>query len=314
MQMEGESEGRSWLSGKEVRSGALLAGAAGGGLFLLKLIFGLVTRSTAVLSESVNSFTDFISALSTFLLITRALKPADADHPFGHGKLENLAGLLQMAVVVGLGIWIFLSAVERLFNPVELKMTGSGIVVMAVSMGATFLVWQRLAKLARRTGSVALEASSVEFSMDLFTNTGVILALALIYYTGLNLIDPVVALMVLAIIFYSAKGVARRALGELLDESLPSPVRVEINQIINKTLTSHYPKLVGFHKLRTRRSGLRKLIDLHLLGCKKLELVEAHELAHNLEGNLKNCFPDMDVLIHSEPCEEDCETCQRIKR
>lgn len=314
MRIKLQLEDRHSLGKKEIRQGAVLAAAAGAGLFVFKLIFGLLTSSTAILSESINSFTDLLSALTTFFLITKAFKPADADHAFGHGKLENLAGLLQMGTVAGLGIWIFISAVQRLLAPRPLKMMGLGLAVMIASMAVTLLVWQRLARVARRTGSVALEASSVEFSMDLFTNGGVILALALIYLTGFNPIDPVAALVVLAVLFYTAKGVAMRALGDLLDESLPSPVQGEINQIIDKTLTSHYPKLVGFHKLRTRRSGVRKLIDLHLLGCKKLELEEAHELAHQVEGNLKSRFPDMDVLIHTEPCEEDCEICHRIMR
>jgi cation diffusion facilitator family transporter len=283
-------------------------------LFGLKLAFGLALGSLAILSEAINSLVDLMASLTVLFLLRKASVPADSGHPFGHGKMETLAGLTQSSLIILMGLWVFVSALLRIFHPQPVKLAGWGIVLMAFCMVVTFFAWRILHSAGKKAESVALEASSVQFSMDLFTNLAVLIALAVISATGISLVDPLTAILVLAVVLFLTRSVFLRSLGDLLDESLPPSTRKEINGIIEQTLTSHYPKLRGFHKLRTRRSGLRKLVDLHLLGCKKLELHEAHQLAHSMEGNLRRRFPEMDVLIHSEPCEDDCETCDKLKR
>lgn len=283
-------------------------------LFGLKLSFGLALGSLAVLSEAINSFVDLMASLTVLFLLKKASAPADSGHAFGHGKMETLAGLAQSSLIILMGIWVFVSALFRITDPQPVRLAGWGIALMAFSMVVSFFAWRIVRDAGKRAESVALEASSVQFSMDLFTNLAVLIALAIIHFTGVSLVDPLTAILVLAVVFFLTRSVFLKVLGDLLDQSLPPSTCKEINHIIERTLTSHHPKLRGFHKLRTRRSGLRKLVDLHLLGCKKLELHEAHQLAHTVEWNLKKRFPEMDILIHSEPCKDDCDICDKLIR
>ena len=296
--------------GREARRGAIISTVTALSLLLLKLGIGLAMGSVSVLSESINSFSDLLSGIIIIIFITKAIEPADASHPFGHGKMETLAGFFQTTVIALLGIWLLVTAIGRFINPQPVKLAGLGMLVMVVSMVVTFLVARRLKEMARRTESVALEASSLELSMDLFTNGGVFIALALVWLTGYTYFDPIAAIAVLGAIFYFTSRLMFRTVQDLMDQSLPQTVQEEIKGIMERHLRRHYPRLVGFHRVRTRRSGFRKLVDLHLLGCKYLRLDEAHLLAHDLEDHLRARFPDADVLIHSEPCEEDCTRCE----
>lgn len=268
------------------------------GLTLLKLAAGLATGSMAVLSSAIDSLLDILMSGANFLAIRQAEQPPDVRHPFGHGKFETLATIVQ-AVAIGVsGGWVCYESVHRLLTGVTLGNLEGGMAVLAFSAVVSWLITRFLRRTARETESTALTADALHFSMDVYTNLALLAGLVAIRLFDIAWLDPALSILVALYIFYEAYGLFRYGLKDILDERLPDTIRGEIASILEQ----HRGQLIGYHRLRTRRAGSQKIIDFHLTLCKHLSVEEAHDIADHLENHMKEKIGRADITIHVEPC------------
>ncbi len=268
------------------------------GLAIAKLVTGLFTGSLAVLTSAIDSLLDILMSGINMMAIHHAEQPADEQHPYGHGKFETLATIVQSIVIALSGSWIIYEAIQRMIVARPIRQTGVGIVVMTMSMVASFMISRHLRKVARETDSSALEADSLHFSMDVYTNLALLVGLVLISRFDLPWLDPAMSIIVACYILFESLRLLRHGLRDILDEQLPATVRNEIETLIN----DHKHELFGYHNLRTRRAGSQKLIDFHLTVCKHLSVEEAHNITDYIEKKIAEHISGTDVTIHVEPC------------
>ncbi len=299
------------VSGKKIRA-AKLSITTAVGLALVKLCVGILTGSMAVLSSAIDSMLDIVMSGVNFLAIRQAEQPADDDHAYGHGKFETIATLIQSLIIGGSGVWIFFESIRRLYQGIEPTRFGSGIVVLVISVVVSWLISRHLRKVAKETDSSALEADSLHFAMDVYTNIALVIGMTVMYFLQYYWIDSVLSIFVAIYIFYEAMKLVRLSLRDILDEQLPEQTRKEIEDILRQ----HGGKNFSFHNLRTRKAGSHKLIDFHMTVCKHLSVVEAHDLTDDLEKEIAKAISGVDVTIHVEPCfVEHCtygNECERV--
>jgi cation diffusion facilitator family transporter len=278
---------------------ARLSIATASGLALLKMATGIGTGSMAVLSSAVDSLLDILMSGVNYLAIRQAEQPADENHPFGHGKYETMATLFQAIVIAGSGCWIIYESVRRLLHGTELTRLGSGIAVLLFSTAVSFGLSRYLRRVACKTDSTALEADSLHFAMDVYTNLALVAGLAIVTLAGIPWLDPLLSILVAGYILWEALRLVRTGMKDVLDSELPEAVREEITRLIEENQCD----LTGYHNLRTRRAGSQKIMDFHLTVCKHLSVEEAHEIADRLEKRIEAAIRGADVTIHIEPCE-----------
>ncbi len=272
-------------------------------LAALKFTVGLLTGSMAVLSSAIDSMLDILMSGLNFLAIRQADQPADANHAYGHGKFETMATLGQALVIGGSGVWILLESLRRLVKGASPSRLGDGMAVLAISLVASWLISRYLVKVGRETDSSALQADSLHFAMDVYTNSALLAGLVLIYFFKLPWLDQVLSILVALYIIYEAIRLVRNSMKEVLDEQLPEELRQQIATIIG----SYGEGECSFHNLRTRKAGSRKLIDFHLDLCKQFSVEEAHRITDGLERQIEMAVPNSDITIHVEPCgKHDC--------
>ncbi len=275
------------------------------GLIAFKVVVGIITGSISVIAQAVDSFLDFFAIAITFFAVIIAIKPADEEHPFGHGKVENLAAIAQAMLIFTAGGLIVYSAVRRIITGATIELTEAGIGVMLVSIITSIFLSRHLLKVSRAADSIALEASAHNIAADVYSAAGVLAGLVAIRFTRLSIIDPIIALLVSLIILNSAYNVLRKSFGGLIDTSLPE---TEEN-VIKSAIMEHAGELVDFHRLRTRKAGRQRYIDLHLVMPKAISVEEAHQMCDHLEQDIKSKLHHASVIIHVEPCREECEEC-----
>ena len=275
------------------------------GLIAFKVTVGVITGSISVIAQAVDSFLDLLAIAITFFAVIIATKPADEKHPFGHGKVENIAAIAQAILIFTAGGLIIYSAVRRIITGAAIELTEAGIGVMLVSIIASIFLSRHLLRVSRVTDSIALEASARNIAADVYSAAGVLVGLVVIRFTGLSIIDPIIALLVSLIILKAAYDVLRKSFGGLIDVKLPE---AEEN-IIRSAITEHAGELVDFHELRTRKAGRQRYIDLHLVMPKDISVEEAHRMCDHLERDIKRKLQRASVTIHVEPCREECEEC-----
>lgn len=283
-------------------------------LALMKFVVGLLTGSLAVIASAVDSLLDIVMSGVNFLAIRQAEQPADASHSFGHGKYETLATLIQSLVISASGGWILFEAVRRLnTGNIKIQQIGNGVVVLAISVAASFWISRYLRRVGKATDSSALQADALHFSMDIYTNGALLAGLLILSFVDAPWLDPVMSLLVALYILKQALELARHALRDMLDAELPDEVRNEVIRLVN----DHHGELLDIHNLRTRRAGSQKLMDFHLTVCKHLTVQAAHDLADHLEEAIEKEIRGANVTIHVEPCRRpDCpgmEQCTSTK-
>jgi cation diffusion facilitator family transporter len=282
----------------EKRSAAGLSVASNSTLIVLKLVAGAVTGSVAILTEAVHSAIDLIASIVAFVSIRVADEPADESHLYGHEKIENLAAAVEgVLILVGSGVIVF-EAVRRLANGGHVERLGIGIAVVAFSAGVNLLVSAHLARVGRRTDSPALEADAAHLRTDAWTSLGVLGGLVLVEVTGAEWVDPAVALVVASAIVAAGARLLNRSTRVLVDEALPED---ELEAIRAELLAFGPRGVVGYHRLRTRRAGARRHVDLHVQFRSGTTLEDAHRIAHELQDAIAGRLVGADVLIHLEP-------------
>ncbi|MFC1992997.1 cation diffusion facilitator family transporter [Chloroflexota bacterium] len=275
------------------------------GLVVLKVVVAVITGSISIFAQALDSFLDLFAVIITFLAIVVAARPADEEHPFGHGKAEDVAATVQAVLIFTAGGLIIYSAVRRIIVGVAVELTEAGIGVMLVSIIASILLSRHLLKVSRATGSTALEANARNIAADVYSAAGVLAGLIAIRFTGFSILDPVIALIVAVLIIKTACDVMRKSVGGLIDVRLPKTEEDEIRSCI----VEQGCQLVGFHDLRTRRAGSQRYVDLHLVMPKHDSVEEAHQVCDRLELDIEARLHNTSVTIHVEPCDTECEQC-----
>ncbi len=277
---------------------AALSVASNTTLILLKVIAGSLTGSVAILSEAMHSSVDLIASIVAFVSVRKADEPADEAHRYGHEKIENLSAAIEgMLILVGAAV-IALEAIRRLGAGSHVHTLGFGIAVIAVSALANLVVGGVIAGRARETESAALEGDAAHLRTDALTSAGVLVGLVLVQTTGLEWIDPVVALVLAAAIVRAGLRILSRSSRVLVDEALPAS---ELEAIQAAVLEFGGRGVCGFHNLRTRRAGARRYVDLHVQFRTGTTLEAAHATAHALQDEIRSRVRGADVLIHLEP-------------
>ncbi|MBI3962932.1 MAG: cation transporter, partial [Deinococcus sp.] len=285
------------------RRAALASVFTAAGLLVVKVVAAALTGSLAVLSEAANSGLDVVSSSIAAVLIKLSDEPADAEHPYGHGKLESLSGLIQSAIILVTAGSILTLATRRFLSGTLPSQPDAGMVVMLLSMAVSLGISRYLEQQARRTSSPALAADAVHFRMDLLTGLAALLALAGVRLTGHTWPDALGALIIVMYIVFQVWGVARRAVMDLIDTALPQQFQAEVDSIISQFVQDHHPDTQEWHRVRTRRAGSQIMMDLHLLMQPDLPVSQAHALSDRLVAQLKARFPGAHVLIHLEPAD-----------
>jgi len=275
------------------------------GLILLKVITGWISGSISVFAQAADSFLDLFAGLVTFFTVRIATKPADEEHPFGHGKVEDMAGVVQgILIFIAAGLIVY-SSVGRIINNTPIELPEAGMGAMVISMVASILLSRHLLKVSRATGSVVLEANARNITGDIYSTAAVLVGLIVVRLTGLSILDPIIAIGIAIYIAKIAYDAISKPLLGLVDASLPRSEQA----VIKSCLAEQGNQIVGFHELRTRRSGNQRYIDLHLVMAKGISLERAHQVCDLLEVDIRSKLPRTNVTIHVEPCDGKCKQC-----
>ncbi len=281
-------------------------------LILFKIVIGLYTGSVSIISEAIHSSTDLLAAVIAFVAIRTAARPADANHPYGHGKAESVAAAVEaLLIFVAAGLIIY-EAVGRLLRGAAVENLGWGIAVMFLSSAVNWAVSEHLFRVARRTESPAIAADAWHLRTDLYTAFGVGVGLLVVRLTGIMAFDPLIAIAVAFFILKAAWDIVRGAMADLLDESLPESEEAKIRQVLEANQGSYSRVRV----MRTRRGGGSRRIYIALEFPPSVSMADAHTITENLEGQIRQLFPAANVIVEAEapPAETPETVIQTIER
>jgi cation diffusion facilitator family transporter len=284
---------------------ALLSVISNSCLVLLKLIVGSMIGSVSVISEAIHSGVDLLAAVIALFAVRTSARPADEDHPFGHGKVENISGTVEALLIFVAACWILYEAVKKLRNPEPLDQAGWGVAVMLISVAANIFVSKRLFKVGQETDSVALKADAWHLRTDVYTSLGVMGGLLIIVVGGLiapgvNLqwVDPVAAMIVAGLIIKAAYHLTIESARDLVDVGLPTD---EVEEV-RKHIIAFAPTIRGIHRLRTRKAGASRFVEFHIRVDAMMSVDESHRIADMVTCSIKQHYPGTTVTIHIEPC------------
>ena len=251
-------------------------------LVIAKFVVGIMSGSVSIMSEAVHSGIDLVAALIAWYAVRESGKPADDEHRFGHGKIENVAGTIEAVLIFGAAIFIIWEAVHKLIKgTVEIESLGIGAVVMGISALANYLVSRHLLNVAIKTDSVALEADAMHLRTDVYTSVGVFGGLIVIKLTGIAMLDPIVAIVVACLILKAAYDLTKSAFFHILDIKLPDDEEAIIHDVMKENVL-HF---LEYHKLRTRKSGHIRHVDMHLVVPKLMTVEKGHKLSHHISSD-----------------------------
>ena len=262
----------------------------------IKLFAYILSDSLSLFSTLIDSTLDGAASFINFFAVRRSLQPATAQYRFGHGKVEALAALGQSAFIAGSSMFLFFSAIHRFYSPQIVEKPTVGVIVMGISIFLTIGLVSFQRYVISRTKSLAISADSLHYFGDILINASVILALILGDWLKWYFIDPLFAIGIGFYILRTSWLISKKALSQLMDHELSEEDRKEIKL----TVLSH-PKVIGLHDLRTRSSGLRSFIQLHLELEDFIPLIEAHTISDEVESKILTKFPHAEVLIHQDP-------------
>jgi ferrous-iron efflux pump FieF len=270
-------------------------------LAAVKITTYMFCGSVALLASALDSALDGSASLLNALAVRYALRPPDADHRFGHGKSEALAGVAQALFIGASGIFVIVRAIVRLIEPQPLAAAMPAVFVMIGSLLLTLVlvVFQR--RVVARTGSAAIRADALHYASDLASNAAALLAL-LFARMGWLRADPCLGLVIAFVTLYSAARVGADSLRVLMDHELPGEARAQIERIVRA-----HAQVRGLHALRTRKSGATTLIQLHIELDPTTSVAEADRITHELSAAIDRVFPGVDVIIHEDPVGQPCE-------
>jgi ferrous-iron efflux pump FieF len=279
-----------------MRAATYASVAVAASLIVVKLAAWLLTDSVSLLSTLIDSLLDAAASMINLLAVRHALTPADREHRFGHGKAEPLAALGQTAFIAGSAVFLVIEAGHRLFAPRPVLHVEVGIGVMILAIVVTFALTRFQAHVVRKTGSVAIKADSLHYLGDILVNAAVIVALLFASNFGWFIADPLFGIAIAGYILIIAWRIARGAFDMLMDRELPERERARIKGIVLE-----HPSVIDMHDLRTRASGRKTFIQVHIELDGGLSLYRAHDVADEVETSLRAAYPGAEVIIHQDP-------------
>lgn len=267
-------------------------------LIVLKVYAGLISGSVSILSEAIHSGMDLLASFIAYFSLRIADTPADREHPYGHGKYENISGVIEALLIFGAAGWIIYEAVHKILSGnYEMKVLEVGIIVMGISAITNFFVSRHLYRVARATDSIALEADALHLKTDVYTSLGICVALTLIWITDWNWLDPLIAMLVAGLIVKESYILFKSAYAPLLDSSLQADEVKAIEEVL-----SNYP--VRYHDLKTRKAGQYRFAEMHIELPSSLPLKEVHDLCDDIEERIISRIGPIEINIHVEPLTE----------
>jgi len=270
-------------------------------LIIFKVIAGILSGSVSIISEAIHSGMDLIASMVAFLAVRESAKPADKDHPYGHGKIENISGIVEgLLIFVAAGMIIF-KAVKKISEPAEIEQANIAIAVMLISAMINFFVSRKLYKVSQEEDSMALEADALHLKTDVYTSLGVGAGILLMKLTGLFILDSIVAILVALLIIKEAWELSKNAFDYLMDVRLSDEEEANIEKVIGE----HSHQFIDYHKLKTRKSGNMKHIDFHITVDPQLTVKETHDIIGCMKKDMNEKFKNTRVNIHIDPYKEE---------
>lgn len=263
----------------------------------LKLIVGLLTGSVAVISEAIHSSLDLAASVIAFFSVRISSKPPDGDHPYGHGKFENVSGTIETLLIFIAGIWIIYESITKLLNPEPIRMPGLAIAVMVVGATINLIVGRVVKRVGERIQSVAMRSNALHLLTDVYSSIGVAVALVLVSLTDFYMLDPLIGIAIAIYIMKEAISLGKESFLPLLDTRLTKEEEAKVQAIID----SYRHEYIEYHDLRTRRSGADEHIDFHLVVPSNTDIETAHDLCDRIERDIQQTLNNPTVFIHLEP-------------
>lgn len=273
-------------------------------IIVLKLIAGVMSGSISIISEAIHSLSDFFASVLTFFAVMKSSEPADKEHPFGHGRYEDMSGFIEGGLIIFAAAFIIFEAVKKLISGYSMETESYlGIGVMAFAVIANYFVSSYLFYVAKKTNSISLYADGEHLRTDIWSSLGVLIGLIMIKITGVMILDPIIAIIVALFIFKTGFSISRTTLNNLLDCSLPP----EDLNIIENVIDSFKSKgICGYGALKARNVGPEKQIEVTLLFPKNMTIEECHNICDEIEDKIKDKLGVCVISIHAEP---ECEKC-----
>ena len=266
-------------------------------IILLKIVAGILSGSISIISEAIHSFSDFLASVLTFFAVSRSSEPADKEHPFGHGKYEDMSGFIEGGLIILAGLYIIYESVKKLIWGYNLEFNSMlGIYVMAFAVIANFIVSSYLFYVAKKADSVSLYADAEHLRTDIFSSLGVLIALILIKITGIVILDPIIAIIVGIIIIKAGYSISKETLNNLLDGSLPEEDMKKIESILDNNIS-----IKGYKDLKTRKVGQCKDIEITIFFEPNLTIAQCHKICDEIEEKIAKSFTNITIIIHPEP-------------
>lgn len=263
-------------------------------LIIMKLVVGIITGSVSIISEAIHSTMDLLAAIIAFFSVKISDLPPDKHHPYGHGKYENISGVIEAILILVASIWIIVEAIKKITTNEKIESIGLGALVMIISAIINFIVSKQLYKVAKRTNSIALEADALHLKADVYTSIGVAFGLFLIWLTNYRILDSIVAILVAIFILWESFQLLKKAFSPLLDVSIEESDILIVKQYFENNK-------LNFHNLKTRKAGKYKFAEIHLNLDGKKSLEEVHSICDNIEKELELLISDFQITIHVEP-------------
>ena len=266
-------------------------------IILLKIVAGILSGSISIISEAIHSFSDFLASVLTFFAVSRSSEPADKEHPFGHGKYEDMSGFIEGGLIILAGLYIIYESVKKLIWGYNLEFNSMlGIYVMAFAVIANFIVSSYLFYVAKKADSVSLYADAEHLRTDIFSSLGVLIGLILIKITDIVILDPIIAIIVAIIIIKAGYSISKETLNNLLDGSLPEEDMKKIESILDNNIS-----IKGYKDLKTRKVGQCKDIEITIFFEPNLTIAQCHKICDEIEEEIAKSFTNITIIIHPEP-------------
>ncbi len=280
-------------------------------LSVLKIITGILSGSLSIISEAIHSLSDFLASVLTFFSVLKSSKPADDDHPYGHGKYEDMAGFIEGILIIFASLFIIYEAAKKIVFGVNIDTENTmGMAVMLLAVILNIIVSSLLFRVARESNSISLYADGEHLRTDVYSSLGVLIGLVLIKITGYAILDPVIAILVAVIIFRAGYTISKKACSNLLDHSLPNENIDKIRRIIEENADC---AILKNNSIKARQVGPTKDIDIVLQFPESTTICKCHKICDEIEKHIQKIYPNCSISIHSEPncyrknCKKKCD-------
>ncbi len=268
-------------------------------IIILKLIAGAISGSISIISEAIHSLSDFLASVLTFFAVMKSSEPADSEHPFGHGKYEDMSGFIEGGLIIFASLFIIYESIKKILLHQNTEMdTNLGIYVMLFASLANIFVSSVLFRVAKKTDSISLFADGEHLRTDVYSSLGVMLGLIIIKLTGIYILDPIIAILVAIFIFKAGYSISKETLNNLLDGSLPPSDIKTIENIIDSYKNN---QVVGYKNLKARRCGPSIDIELTVLFPPDMPIIKCHDICDEIEELMGQKLKNVTIMIHSEP-------------